>query len=181
MIPKLYISRTPDGVDFPLPTYASKHHVGLELLAAIPTVLKLEPSERVYIPIGFCIGIPQGFCGQIVSLPDVAKETGLVVLSSPQIVNPADRDALFILIQNSSRGQLILRRGQPIAQLVITTAVQVCWEELQLEGAGDQTSSKSIQFEQQEVQSIENTEEKPSGRRVVKSIRERGKAADEIV
>lgn len=184
MIPKIHIIRTSDGVDFPLPTYASKHHVGLVLRAAIPSVLKLDAHERALVPIGFGIGIPDGLCGQIVSLPDVAKESGLIVLDGPQIVNPADRDALFVLLQNSSRRQLILRRGDPIAQLLVLPVYQICWDEMLGKTLrAPKTDLKYMLYDDKDHESAEaeqNTAPKEAGKRVVKSVRERTKAADNV-
>lgn len=181
MIPKLHILRTPDGIDFPLPSYASKHHTGLILQAAVPTVIKLEPGERVYIPVGFGVGIPDGFCGQIVSLPEVAKETGMIVMGAPQIVNPADRGALFVLIQNASRRQQILRRGQAIAQLLIMPVYQIAWNEIEaVSGNLKQTVVETILFEDTDNTLETELKDKTIHRREVKTIRERVKAADEV-
>ena len=38
VVPKLYISRTPDGQGLALPSYTSAHHVGLNLQAAVSVV-----------------------------------------------------------------------------------------------------------------------------------------------
>lgn len=180
MIPKLHIVRTADGNELPLPCYLSKHHVGLILQAAVSTVVKLEAGERVYIPIGFGIGIPDGFCGQIVSLPEVAKETGLIVMSAPQIINPADRTALFLLIQNASRRQQILRRGQKIAQLLVMPVSQIMWNEIEAQHVkSSQTSMETMLFEP--MMDDDKVAASPSHpRREIKSIRERVKAADDI-
>ncbi len=180
MTPKIHIIRTPDGVNFPLPTYESKHHVGLLLHAAIPTVLKLDPQERGLVPVGFAFGIPDGLCGQIVSVPSVAKETGLVVLDAPQIVNPADRDALYVLVQNASRRQLILRRGEPIAQLIITAVYQISWNEMS--GKTLRTETQNLSYTFSEVEEIKETTppEEQSSKRIVKTVRERVKAAQDV-
>lgn len=181
MIPKLHIIRTPDGLDFPLPSYVSKHHAGLILQAAIPTVIKLEAGERVYIPIGFGIGIPDGFCGQVVSLPEVAKDMGIIVLAAPQIINPADRDPLFILIQNASRRQQILRRGQAIAQLLIIPAYQITWNEIAASTVDlEQTVVETMLFDENETDLKKQNAVSPAHRREIKTIRERTKAADDI-
>lgn len=180
MLPKLHIIRTPDGVDFPLPSYVSKHHVGLVLRAAIPTVQKLDPSERGLVPVGFGIGIPDGLCGQIVSLPQVAKETGLIVLDAPQILNPGDRDALFVLVQNASRRQLILRRGDPIGQLIVSPVYQITWNEIE---GKTLSSQKNPVVLDQNLSTEEETVIQPSKtpvKRVVKTVRERAKAADDV-
>ncbi len=180
MTPKIHIIRTSDGVNFSLPTYESKHHVGLLLRAAIPTVLKLEPQERGLVPVGFAFGIPDGLCGQVVSLPHVAKETGLIVLDAPQIVNPADRDALYVLVQNASRRQLILRRGEPIAQLVIMPVYQICWNEISGKTLQSEAESAMFTFRDQDDNKEKPTETAASGKRLVKSVRERTKAADNV-
>lgn len=178
MLPKLHIIRTPDGVDFPLPSYASKHHVGLVLRAAIPTVQKLESGERGLIPVGFGIGVPDGLCGQIVSLPQVAKNTGLIVLDAPQILNPGDREALFVLVQNASRRQLILRRGDPIGQLIVSPVYQVVWNEVK--GKTLKSQSNSITLDNPQPENTKETQNKTPQKRVVKSVRERVKAAENV-
>ncbi len=176
MVLKIHIIRTPDGVDFPLPSYASRHHVGLTLRAAIPSVIKLDSGERVLIPVGFGFGVPDGLCGQVVSLPSVAVDKGLIVLDSPQIINPADRNALFVLLQNASRRQIILRRGDEIAQLIISPVLQVAWHEV----------SGQLKEEHKEMILDEVTAEQPvdkslttHSKRIVKTPRERGKSANE--
>lgn len=181
MIPKIHIIRTSDGVDFPLPSYISRHHVGLILRAAIPSVLKLDPHERALVPIGFGIGIPDGLCGQVVSLTEVAQEHGLIVLDGPQIVNPADRDALFVLIQNATNTQIILRRGDPIAQLLITPVYQIAWDEMEGKTLrSSQSDLKQFTFDDKpiEEQNKEKSDKPEVSKRNVKSVRERTKAAD---
>ena len=181
MVPKLHIIRTTEGVDFQLPTYISKHHVGLILRAAIPSVLKLDPNERGLIPIGFGIGIPSGLCGQIVSLPHIAKETGLIVLGAPQILNPADRDAVFVLVQNASRRQVIIHRGDEIAQLIITPAYQIAWNEVKGRTLPSTHSTDYLTINESEETNEKEEIESPkqnTKKRVQKSVRERSKAAD---
>ncbi len=175
MTPKLYITRTPDGVDLPLPRYASKYHCGLQLMAAIPAPIKLEPGERAYLPTGFMIGIPTGFCGLITSLPEQAKELGIVVLGAPQLVNPADREPLFIIVQNASLRPVLLHRGQMVAQLVITPVIQVAWEELRTRISDETTSEKTMLLDDADKPA---PEEQAKPKREAKPIRGRFKSQD---
>ena len=166
MVPTLYISRTADGEGLPLPSYTSRHHVALNLQAAVATPVRLNKDERAYIPIGFTIGIPDGFCGQVVSLPSLAYELGLVVLDGPQIVHPADRQPLFILLQNTSPKAVVIHRGLVCAQLLITPAVQICWKEVQsrsmtgptttvvLDNDSEEAEKKTLKFSKRKVRSI---------------------------
>ncbi len=174
MTPKLYITRTPDGIDLPLPRYMSKHHYGLQLRAAVPAPIKLEPGERVYVPTGFMIGIPTGFCGLITSLPEQAKELGIVVLGAPQLLHPADREPLFIILQNASLRPILLRRGQLVAQLIITPTLQVGWEELRTHINENVTTETAMMLDEP----MQDPQTETNSKREVKSIRGRFKSSD---
>ena len=180
MIPKLHILRTADGHGLPLPTYESKYHSGLRLQAAIPSVLKLESGDRVFIPVGFAIGIPQGFCGQIVSKLDLVREKGLLVMSAPRVLNPVDRGPLFVLIQNESKTAQIIKRGDFIAELLIIPVQQVCWNEVEGAEETEVTPEENFWIDgKSEKDTIsEMLEPVDSKRRVTKSIRSRVKSAD---
>ncbi len=178
MFPRLHIVRTPDGTGFPLPSYPSRNHVGLQLLAAIPATIKLEPQERVHIPTGFAIGIPNGLCGFIVSLPELVLETGLIVMDAPKLVNPENRDPLFILIQNASRHQVVLRRGQPVAQLVIMPAYQIAWNEITTPSTDTDIQPTNTSDILVDKRTVANPKSEHS-RRETRSIRERFKSSDE--
>lgn len=172
MIPKIHIVRTADGADFPLPSYTSRHHLGLNLMAAIAGPIKIGPRERVRVPIGFAIAIPDGLCGQIVSNRELAETSGIIVLDAPCVVHPADREPLFVLLRNESSEQFILRRGMKIAQLLLFPAVQATWQEVKTDVGHGKVSDIVVE------ESFEETKEgadKPKipEKRVKVSIRER--------
>ena len=175
MVPTLYISRTADGAGLPLPSYSSRHHIALNLQAAVATPVRLNKDERAFIPVGFTIGIPDGYCGQVVSLPTLAREQGVVVLDGPQILHPADRQPLFILLQNTSPKAVVIHRGLVCAQLLVLPAVQVCWKEVQSHSTSGPTTSVILDNDTA-------PQEKPSlkfSRRKVRSIRNRYKDEDD--
>ena len=174
-VPTLCIARTPDGVGLPLPSYMSRYHMGLILQAAVPSSIRIDPGERVYVPIGFAIGIPDGFCGEIVSYPALAREQGLIVLDGPQILHPADRGAIFVLLQNSSPKQVVLRRGTDIAQLVILPVIQVRWKDMteQQVLSGEKTDPSAVLLDSEMEVSSEENEIMTSSKRIVKSPRNR--------
>ncbi len=181
MVPKLHILRTSDGSDFPLPSYTSRYHVGLNLRAAVGAPIKINPGERLRVPTGFAIGIPMGFCGQVVSQPELALAHGVIVSDAPHVIHPADREALFVLLQNTSRQQYVLHRGDVIAQLVIVPAVQVCWHEVAAAPIGAKTAEADMIVEEGEepVVPSEKKGETAHPRREKKSIRNRYKTSDD--
>ena len=144
MVPKLYISRTPDGNGFPLPSYASKFHSGLNLLAAIGAPVKINPNERLVVPVGFAIGVPAGLAGLIVSYPELAEKHGLIVSDAPHVLNPADREPVFVLIQNVSSAPYVLHRGDVIAEMLVIPTLQVGWQEVAAEEQGSQTREQDM-------------------------------------
>lgn len=171
MIPKIHIVRTADGADFPLPSYTSKHHFGLNLMAAVTAPVKIGPRERVRVPTGFALAIPDGLCGQIVSNKKMAEDNGIIVLDAPSIIHPADRHPLFVLLRNESSQPFVLRRGMQIAQLLLIPAIQTAWQEVKTDDHVNNQPSEVV------VEEVESDEEKPriqsSEKRVKVSIRER--------
>jgi len=173
MIPKLYISRTADGAGLPFPSYTSKHHAALNLQAAVATPIRLNKDDRAYVPVGFSIGIPDGFCGLVTSLPSLAFEQGLVVLDAPQILNPADRKPLFVLLQNTAPKAVVIHRGLICAQLLVMPIVQVCWQEVQSHTIVEPTTAIVLDNELEE-----DKKKLKFSRRKVRSIRDRYKEED---
>ena len=177
MVPTLYICRTSDGEGLPLPSYESKDHIALTLQAAISAPIRLKAGERAYVPVGFAIGIPNGYCGQIVSLPKLARREGIVVSDAPHILHPAERGPLFVLLRNTSTDDFVLHRGVVCAQLVIFPAVQVAWHEIERHVEAHKTSTDEILLDEAEEEEANAWE--PSARRGTRSIRDRYKKDDE--
>lgn len=179
MVPTLYICRTSDGEGLPLPSYESRDHIALTLQAAISAPVRLQAGERAYVPVGFAIGIPNGYCGQLVSLPKLARKEGIVVSDAPSVLHPAERGPLFVLLRNTSSSDYVLHRGVVCAQLVIFPAVQVAWKEIERNVKTSPTSTDEILLDEAEAEEDEFKSLEPSARRGVRSIRDRYKKDDE--
>lgn len=170
--PKIHIVRTADGMDFPLPAYTSKHHVGLNLMAAVSAPVKIGPRERVRIPTGFAVALPDGLCGQIVSNREMAVKNGIIVVDAPSVIHPADREPLFVLLRNESAEPFILRRGMQIAQMLLIPVIQTAWQEIETDLDNRSKTLTEVHVESAEETSKNNTQSENS-RRVRVSIRER--------
>ena len=173
MVPKLYITRTPDGSDFPLPSYNTKYHAGLNLMAAVGQPIKIAAGERVKVPVGFVIGIPHGFCGQIVSSPQLAEKDGLIVADAPHILNPADREPIFVLLQNITNTTHVLHRGEIIALLLITPVIQVSWHEINNKVTSQITSTETMILDEEKNNTTDQNTSFVSFRRKIRSPRNR--------
>lgn len=171
----LSIARTADGIGLPLPSYTSKYHMGLNLQVAAATAIRLGPGDRVYVPTGFAIGVPVGYCGFVVSLASLAHAHGVVVSDSPSLVSPANREPLFVLLQNISSQLVILHRGDIMAQLVVQPAVQVAWNDLtNTRSMGKVTKETDVLIDVSQTSDAESQEDKMhSSRRLYKGPRNR--------
>ena len=173
MVPRLYITRTPDGTGFPLPSYDTKYHAGLNLMAAIGQPIKIAAGERIKVPVGFAIGIPQGFCGQIISTPQMAEKEGLIVSDAPHIINPADREPIFVLLQNTTNTTHVLHRGDVIALLLIMPVIQVTWNEVNNRVSTQITSEETMILDEDNNNTTGQDTPFASFRRKIRSPRNR--------
>lgn len=104
----------------PLPRYWTRDSAGLDLHADIEKDLVLHPMERTLIPTGIAMAIPLGYEGQVRPRSGIALYHGITVLNSPGTVDADYRGEIKILLINLSQEPYTIRRGDRVAQIVIT-------------------------------------------------------------
>lgn len=110
--------------DLPLPTYQSAGAAGADLCAAIADSLTLAPLQRVLVPTGLQLAIPQGFEGQIRPRSGLATKRGLTVPNAPGTIDSDYRGEILVALINLDPQPQTIVRGERIAQLVIAPVVQ---------------------------------------------------------
>jgi dUTP pyrophosphatase len=113
--------------DLPLPSYATIHSAGMDLLAAIAEPKVLKPMERYLCPTGIAIALPEGFEAEIRSRSGLAYKNGVVVVNSPGTIDPDYRGEVFVALINLGQEEFIIERGMRIAQMIIGEFSQVNW------------------------------------------------------
>jgi dUTP pyrophosphatase len=88
------LTRLPHGKDLALPTYATTHSAGMDLVAAIAEPVTLKPGERKLIPTGLSLALPDGYEAQ------VRPRSGVILI-------------------NLGQDNFTVERGMRIAQMVI--------------------------------------------------------------
>jgi len=121
-----------DG-DLPLPAKATAGSAGLDLCAALELDLVLEPGERALVPTGFALSIPAGYEGQVRPRSGLALRHGVYLPNSPGTIDSDYRGEVSVILQNGGREPFVVRRGDRIAQLVITAVLQPVLEEVSTE------------------------------------------------
>jgi dUTP pyrophosphatase len=130
--PAIAVMRLPHGEGLPLPAYETEHAAGMDLRAAVPeeAPIILRPGDRHAVPTGLCMAIPHGFEGQVRPRSGLALRHGVTCLNSPGTVDADYRGEVKVILVNHGPENFVVRRGERIAQLLISPVVQAAWREV---------------------------------------------------
>jgi dUTP pyrophosphatase len=118
------IQRTENGRDIQLPKYATSGAAGMDLCAAILDNVTLQPGERALIPTGLRMSIPAGYEGQVRGRSGNAIKRGIGLVNAPGTIDSDYRGEISVILINWGREQQTIKRGERIAQLVISPIVR---------------------------------------------------------
>lgn len=111
----------------PLPNYETVHSAGMDLRANIDEEIILLPLQRVLIPTGLFIELPQGYEAQIRPRSGLAFKHGITVLNSPGTIDADYRGEIKILLINLSNDNFTIKDGERIAQMIVSKHEVVEW------------------------------------------------------
>ncbi len=115
-----------------LPLYSTKQSAGMDLRADLAEPLVLRPLERMLIPTGLYIQLPDGYEAQVRPRSGLAINQGVTVLNSPGTIDADYRGEIKIILINLSQEDFIINNGERIAQMVISSYRQVEWERVEI-------------------------------------------------
>lgn len=124
------LKRLPHGMDLPLPTYMSTHAAGMDLYAAVEKEVTIPPGEWKLVPTGISIALPEGYEAQVRPRSGLALKQGISVLNTPGTVDADYRGEVGVILMNHSKQNLIVKRGDRIAQMIINKIEQIKFEEV---------------------------------------------------
>ena len=101
-----------------LPVYGTKDSAGCDLYANIEKSITLMPLERVLIPTGVYLEIPEGFEGQVRPRSGLALKKGLTVLNSPGTIDSDYRGEVGVVLVNLSNYIQTVAPDTRVAQIV---------------------------------------------------------------
>lgn len=113
----------------PLPEYATSGSSGMDIRAYLDTQQTLQPFERVLIPTGLFIELPEGFEAQIRPRSGLAIKQGITCLNTPGTIDADYRGEIKIILINLSQEEQVIHHGDRIAQLVIQKVEKGIWKE----------------------------------------------------
>jgi dUTP pyrophosphatase len=125
------VQKLPHAQNLPLPDYASSGAAGMDLCAALPEPVQIDPGRFALIPTGLAIALPMGFEAQIRSRSGLAAKNGVMVLNSPGTIDADYRGEIKVILCNFGSDRFIVDPGMRIAQMVIARHERVQWQETQ--------------------------------------------------
>ena len=119
---------------FELPQYETPAAAGMDIRANTTEPMTIKPLERVLIPTGLYVELPDGHELQVRPRSGLAIKYGLSVLNSPGTVDPDYRGEIKVILVNLSNDDFLLMPGERIAQMVIARFERVELEEVEVLG-----------------------------------------------
>ncbi len=121
---KIQVLKMKKAKDLPAPQYSSPGSAGMDLRAAPEEEITLKPGDYRLIPTGLKIALPRELEGQVRPRSGLALNHGITVLNSPGTIDPDYRGEVKVLLINLGEKPYTVKRGDRIAQLVISRLIK---------------------------------------------------------
>lgn len=111
-----------------IPKYETENSAGLDLRAMLDEPLTIKPMERVLIPTGIFLEIPNGFEGQVRARSGLSIKYGLTMVNGVGTVDADYRGELKVPMINLGSEDFTVESGDRIAQIVFARYESVNFE-----------------------------------------------------
>lgn len=113
-----------------LPAYATEGAAGLDIRAMLTEPVTLHPMERMAVPTGLYLEIPDGYEAQVRPRSGLALRHGITCLNTPGTIDSDYRGELKVILINLSAEEQTIHPGDRIAQMVFQKTEKVQWQEV---------------------------------------------------
>lgn len=115
-----------------LPEYATSLSAGLDLRANLDEPIVLGSLQRVLVPTGLFISLPEGYEAQVRPRSGLSAKKGITVLNSPGTIDADYRGEIKVILVNLSQEPFLVEDGERIAQMVVARHEQIQWEQVEV-------------------------------------------------
>lgn len=113
------------GKEIPFPAYATPGSAGMDLRACIDAPVTVEPGQRVSVPTGFAIALPDpGWVALIYARSGLAVKHGIAPANCVGVVDSDYRGEIVVVLQSYAGENYTIQPGERVAQMVITPVAQ---------------------------------------------------------
>ena len=116
--------------DVLIPKYETPGSSGMDIAAYIEQEITINSGDKVLIPTGFSLSIPQGYEVQIRPRSGLAAKKSITVLNTPGTIDADYRGEIKVILINLGKDKFIVKRGERVAQMVVCPVTQVKLEEV---------------------------------------------------
>lgn len=113
-----------------LPAYATVGSSGMDLRANLEQPMELAPMQRVLVPTGLFIELPEHLEAQVRPRSGLAIKQGITCLNTPGTIDADYRGEIKVILINLSGEAQVIQHGDRIAQLVIQQVEKIAWEQV---------------------------------------------------
>ncbi|MBU0629489.1 MAG: dUTP diphosphatase [Candidatus Margulisbacteria bacterium] len=128
---KVQVKVLPHGSGLPLPKYMTDHSAGMDLCAAVEKEVVIPSGEWKLVPTGLAIALPEGYEAQVRPRSGLALKQGVSVLNTPGTVDADYRGEVGVILMNHSKNDLLIKRGDRIAQMIINKFERIVFDEVE--------------------------------------------------
>jgi dUTP pyrophosphatase len=125
---KVCIQKLTGNDDIPLPSYMTDQAAGMDISAAVTKNEVIAPGERIKVPTGIAIALPEGYEAQIRPRSGLAINHGITLLNSPGTIDADYRGEISLIVINHGNEPFTIYRGLRLAQMVVQKIYQVDWD-----------------------------------------------------
>ena len=115
----------------PLPGYGTDEAAGFDLAAAQD--VRVAPGQIALVRTGLVIEVPTGHFLGIFARSSTPLKRGLMVANGVGVIDPdysGPDDEVMVQVLNFTSADVVVRRGDRLAQAMVLPAPRVTWEEV---------------------------------------------------
>jgi dUTP pyrophosphatase len=102
----------------------------MDLYADLGEDIILHPGNRVLVPTGIAIALPEGYEAQIRPRSGFALKHGITLVNSPGTIDSDYRGEIGVIMINHGTEPFAVKSGERVAQMIIARFARVEWQEV---------------------------------------------------
>jgi dUTP pyrophosphatase len=123
------IKRLNDKAIFP--EYQTEHAAAMDIHACLEEAMTIEPMQRVMIPTGLAVEVPNGYEMQIRARSGLGLKNGITMVNGVGTIDADYRGELFVGVINLGQEAFVVEPGMRIAQALVAKVERVIWQEVE--------------------------------------------------